>query len=284
MAGKLPSDGPPGKKSGSATFKVYISVDIEGCAGITHWDEADKSHPDYSQFQQIMTAETLAAIDGAKAAGATEIWVKDAHSSGRNLLIDQLPADVRVIRSWAGHPFCMVQELNDSFDAVVMIGYHSSAGSEANALAHTLSLDAAEIRLNGRRASEFLIHALAAATVGVPVAFVSGDAGLLVEMAQVNPAIHGCAVKEGAGQSTVSLSPAGARAAIAAGVKAALTADLTAFALPLDPHYTLEITYGDPNLAARHQHYPGALHIGNRTIRFETDQYFDVLRMLNYVT
>ncbi len=284
MAGKLPSVGPSGSKSNMGSFKVYISVDIEGCAGITHWDEADKTHPDYPEFREIMTGEALAAIEGAKAAGATEIWLKDAHSSGRNLLIERLPADVKIIRSWAGHPFCMVQELDDSFDAVVMIGYHSSAGSEANALAHTLSLDAAEIRLNGRRASEFLIHALAAASVGVPVAFVSGDAGLMSEMAQVNGAIHGCAVKEGAGQSTVSMSPAGARAAISAGVKAALTSDLAAFAVPLEPRYILEIAYQNPNLAARHQHYPGALHIGNRTIRFETDHYFDVLRMLNYVT
>lgn len=284
MAGRQPSAGPVGKKNVSPGFKVYISVDIEGCAGITHWDEANKSHSDFAEFREIMTGEALAAIEGAKAAGATEIWVKDAHETGRNLLIDRLPADVRIIRSWAGHPFCMVQELDSSFDAVVMIGYHSSSGSEANSLAHTLSLKAKEIRLNGQRASEYLIHALAAATVEVPVAFVSGDAGLMVEMAQVNAATRGCAVKEGAGQSTVSMSPAGARSAIRIGVEAALRADLTRCALQLDPHYVLEIEYSDPNLAARHQHYPGALHIGNRTIRFETNDYFDVLRMLNYVT
>ncbi len=284
MAGKQPSAGPTDRKSASPVFKVYISVDIEGCAGITHWDETDKSHPDYAEFREIMTGETLAAIEGARAAGATEIWVKDAHETGRNLLIDRLPADVRVIRSWAGHPFCMVQELDNSFSAVVMIGYHSSSGSEANSLAHTLSLKASEIRLNGQRASEYLVHALAAATVGVPVAFVSGDAGLMVEMAQVNGATRGCAVKEGAGQSTVSMTPAGARAVIRTGVEAALRADLAPCALTLQPHYVLEIAYADPNLAARHQHYPGAWHIGNRTIRFETDQYFDVLRMLSYVT
>ena len=127
-------------------MKVFISVDIEGCAGITHWDEAGKTHPDYAEFREIMTGEAIAAIEGAKAAGAKEILLKDAHSSGRNLIIERLPADVKLVRSWAGHPFCMVQELDSSFDAVLMIGYHASAGSEANSLAHTLSLDAAEIR------------------------------------------------------------------------------------------------------------------------------------------
>ena len=286
MAGKSVSAGPRGRKSagGTSEMKVYISVDIEGCAGITHWDEADKTHADYAEFREIMTGEALAAIEGARDAGATEIWVKDAHSSGRNLILERLPEDVRVIRSWAGHPFGMVQELNDSFDAVVMVGYHSAAGSEANALAHTLSLDAAEIRLNGRRASEFLIHALAAASVGVPVACVAGDRGLMEEMAAVNAQIAAIPVKEGAGQSTVSMTPAGARRAIRDGVAAALKADLAACMLPIEPHYALEIAYGDPNLAARHQHYPGAWHIGNRTIRFETDAFFDVLRMLTYVT
>ena len=98
-------------------MKVFISVDIEGCAGITHWDEADKKHADYPEFREQMTREAVAAIEGAQAAGATEILVKDAHSSGRNLITAMLPESIRLVRSWAGHPLCMVQELDDSFDA-----------------------------------------------------------------------------------------------------------------------------------------------------------------------
>ena len=74
-------------------MKVYISVDIEGVAGITHWDEADKTHRDYQEFREQMTREAVAAIEGAEAAGATEIWVKDAHSSGRNLITSMLPGE-----------------------------------------------------------------------------------------------------------------------------------------------------------------------------------------------
>ena len=146
-------------------MKVFISVDIEGCAGITHWDEATKTHADYAEFREQMTREAVAAIEGAQIAGATDILVKDAHSSGRNLITSMLPENVRLVRSWAGHPLCMVQELDESFDAVMMIGYHSAAGSEGNSLAHTLSLDASEIRINGNRASEFIIHAYAASRV-----------------------------------------------------------------------------------------------------------------------
>jgi len=91
-------------------MKVYISVDIEGCAGITHWDEAGKNHADWQEFREQMTKEAVAAIEGAKIAGATEILVKDAHSSGRNIIASMLPADVRLIRAWQGHPLCMVQD------------------------------------------------------------------------------------------------------------------------------------------------------------------------------
>lgn len=265
-------------------MKVFISVDIEGAAGITHWDEAEKNHADYAEFREQMTREAVAAIEGAKIAGATEILVKDAHDSGRNLITSMLPADVRIVRSWMGHPLCMVQELDETFDAVMMVGYHSAAGSEENSLAHTLSLDAAEIRINGRRASEYLIHALGASMLGVPTVFVSGDQGLMDEIADVNPHVVRCAVKEGRGQSTVSMTPAAACRAIREGAAHALRSDLKASLLDIPDHLVVEITYSNPVLAARHQWYPGMVHAGNRTVRFETGHYFDVLRMLNYVT
>jgi D-amino peptidase len=265
-------------------MKVYISVDIEGCAGITHWDEADKKHADYAEFREIMTREAIAAIDGARAAGATEIWVKDAHDSGRNLITAMLPADVRVIRAWAGHPLCMLQELDKGFAAVLMVGYHAAAGSEENALAHTLSSDASLMTLNGVVQSEMSFNALASSMLGVPTVFVSGDRGLMDEAEVLNPAIGRCAVKEGRGQSTISMTPAASCAAIRAGAEAALKGDISKCLLTLPKHFALEITYNNPVLAYRHSWYPGAKHLGHRTIRFETDGYFEILRMLNYVT
>lgn len=265
-------------------MKIYISVDIEGMAGITHWDETIKTHADYAEFREQMTRETVAAIAGAKAAGANEIWVKDAHVTGRNLITADLPEDVTLIRSWAGHPLCMVQELDESFDAVMMVGYHAAAGSEANSLAHTLSSEAVLVKINGKPASEFLVHALASSMLGVPTVFVTGDKGLMDEVEQTNPAIGRCAVKEGRGQSTISMTPAAALKAIRIGAEQALKGDLKKALLDVPKHTVVEITYGNPNLAYRHSWYPGCKHVGNRTIRFETDSYFEALRMLNYVT
>ena len=169
---------------------------------------------------------------------------------------------MRLIRSWAGHPLCMVQELDESFDAVMMIGYHSAAGSEENSLAHTLSLDAAEIRINGKPASEFTVHALASSMLGVPTVFISGDKGLMDHVEAANPHIGRCAVKEGRGQSTISMTPAAAVKSIRHGAAEALAGDLKRCLLPLPQQFIVEITYNNPNLACRHQHYPGMVHVG----------------------
>lgn len=265
-------------------MKVYISVDIEGIAGSVDWDETEIEHPRYAEFRELMTGEAIAAIEGAKAAGAKEIVVKDAHSSGRNILFDRLPEDVRIIRGWSGHPFSMVQELDKTFDAVVMIGYHASAGSEQNALAHTMTLAANAMRLNGGPLSEAVLHAYAAATVGVPVAFVSGDAGLCEELKAFNPSISTLAVKRGTGASASTMTPQGARKAIRAGVEAALRDNPRSRIPKMPKSFTLEITYNDPVMAYRKSFYPGMEHVGGRTLRFTTTECFEVLRAVQFVT
>ena len=123
--------------STTAGLKVFISVDIEGAVGIAHWDEADSGHGDYAEFRQRMTMEAAAACEGALAAGATEIWVKDAHGSGRNILQEALPREAKLVRGWSMHPYAMVQELDSSFDAACFVGFHGPAGHPGNPLAHT---------------------------------------------------------------------------------------------------------------------------------------------------
>ena len=188
-------------------MKIYISADIEGVAGITHWDEAAKTHAAYPEFRERMTNEVVAACEGAIAAGAKEIWIKDAHSSGRNVFAERLPDCARIIRGWSGHPFSMVQELDESFDALLFTGYHSKAGDEGNPLAHTMSLKVALITVNGQAASEFMLHSYAAATKNVPAVFLSGDKGICADAKALIPGITTAAVSEGIGPSTVSIAP-----------------------------------------------------------------------------
>lgn len=264
-------------------MKVYISADIEGVAGISHWDEATKTHATYPEFRDRMTDEVVAACDGAIAAGATEIWIKDAHSSGRNILAARLPACAKLIRGWSGHPFCMIQELDESFDAVLFTGYHSKAGDEGNPLAHTLSLEVGLISINGEAASEFMLHAFAAATKGVPAVFLSGDQGICDDAKKLIPAITTVPVSQGIGPSTVSIAPQHALALIRENVTAALRGDLARCRLKLPEQFTLEVKYTNPVDAYRGSWYPGVKHIGKQTLRFEAEDYFEVMRAIRFI-
>ncbi|MDE2447034.1 MAG: M55 family metallopeptidase [Alphaproteobacteria bacterium] len=264
-------------------MKVYISVDIEGIAGITHWDEAEKNHADWQEFREIMTREANAAIVGAISAGATDIYVKDAHDSGRNLITTMLPRGCTIIREWSGHPYSMIQELDESFDALVMIGWHAHMGSEENALAHTMNTRTHMVKLNGKPASEFTLFVNAAATLGVPTVFVSGDEALMREVESTNPNIARLAVKRGVGASTISMSPRTAQNEIRTGVNLALRAKKDKCLVTVPEHNVLEITYASPTLAYEKSFYPGVKYVGDRTNRIETTNFFDVMRALRFI-
>jgi len=264
-------------------MKVFISSDIEGTAGITHWDEAEKKHPVYAEFRQLMTNEVLAAIEGAIDAGATEILLKDAHDSGRNIITENLPACVKIIRGWSGHPLSMIQGVDEGFDAVVFTGYHSRAGAEGNPLAHTTNLRISELRLNGVPASEFHVYATAAAYYKVPSVFISGDAGICADAARINPGMVTVPVLEGVGRSTISIAPSVARTRIKEGVTKALKLDRTKL-LPSVPDITvLEVVFNNPTDAYRASWYPGAKHIGNRTVQFANRDYFEIMRAQKFI-
>ncbi len=264
-------------------MKVFISADIEGVTVVTHDDEGDVHKPESAQFREQMTAEVAAACEGALAAGASEVWVKDAHATGRNLLATKLPREIKLIRGWSGHPLSMVEHLDGSFAAVVMVGYHARAGLAANPLAHTMSGKVASVRINERFASEFLLHAYAASSVGVPVAFVSGDEGVCDEATSINPCIGVVAVKRGVGGSTVNLHPTVAIERIKAGVERALRRDLTSCRIVLPDRFRLELRFRSHERAYRASFYPGASLTDDLTITLEVPTYLDVLRALLFV-
>ena len=170
-------------------MKVFISADIEGTAGIAHWNEAERTHPDWAEFRALMTGEVVAACEGARAAGATEVVIKDAHDSGRNLLLDRLPDYVRIVRGWSGHPDEMMFGIDAGFAAAIYTGYHSKAGAEGNPLAHTSNLRISRLLLNGEVASEFTFNALCAAGYGVPSVFLAGDVGICAEARAMVPGL-----------------------------------------------------------------------------------------------
>jgi len=261
-------------------MKIFISADIEGVTGIGHWNETDKGFPnDYSWFQKQMTVEVAAASEAALESGATDILIKDAHDSGRNLILDELPKPARVVRGWAGHPLSMVQEVDESFDAIMFIGYHSRAGQNTNTLAHTMSSSRiARMTLNGQDMSEFYVHALAASYYGVPSIFVSGDEGLCQEVHEHNRHIETWATIRGEGNSVISQHPAHSIKMIRAGVKTAMSKDFSKGLLEIPKHLEFSIEFKKHQDAYRASFYPGAYLVNPVTVGYKTNDYFELLR------
>ena len=259
-------------------MKVYISADLEGITGATHWNEMDKKSSDYSEFKNRMTDEVVEACAGAFSAGATEIWVKDAHDSGRNIKADMLPENVKLIRGWSGHPYMMVQELNDSFDALLMVGYHACAGSGGNPLAHTMSSSKIDtMTINDQSTSEFYLHGLVAASLKVPLVFLSGDIDICKEVSEVNPHITTHATMLGVGDSTISMHPDESSKAIKGKVEKSLNGNLDYCILTVPESFQVQVRYMKQVDAYRASHFPSSNLLDSKTVLFQCNDIMDVM-------
>ena len=266
-------------------MKVFISCDIEGVTTTTLWDETCVlTKPTIAgPHAEQMTQEVKAACEGAIAAGADYILVKDAHETGTNIDIRELPECVEIMRSWNGHPYSMATGVDKSFDAAMFIGYHAAAGRIGNPLSHTMTRRIFYVKLNGVKCSEFQLYSWACALEGVPTVFLTGDKTLCEDSKKLHPSLVTLAVKDGFGGATKSLAPARSLKLIREESEKALKQDLTKALCTLPKEFELEFCYKEHKDAAAMAWYPGFERIDDNTIRMHTTDYFEVLRAVQFV-
>jgi D-amino peptidase len=257
------------QKPAVGPLKVFISVDMEGIAGVVTADQLGPQGFEYERFRHFMTNETLAAVRAAKAAGATEILIADAHGNGENLLIEEFPRDVRIIRSWPRRGG-MMGGLDASFSAAIMIGYHASASSSAGVRAHTVSSATfTRIAINGQDVSEGAIGAAQAGAMGVPVVFMSGDNVAIAELRDRIGNIVGVETKKALGfHSAETIPPAESVARIEASVRSALARVHEFKPYVVTVPITVELSYKNYAAAEIFSYLPGMERVGSRTIRY----------------
>jgi len=176
-------------------LKIYISADMEGVVGVVTADQLGPQGFEYGRFREFMTEEVRAATEAAFEAGATDVVISDSHGNGENLLIEKLPRNVTVVRSWP-RPLMMMEGIDDTFDGAIFIGYHASTTNPAGVRAHTISsARLADVRLNGTSMPEAGINAAIAGQFGVPIIMISGDDVIVKEATDLLGNIEGAVVK-----------------------------------------------------------------------------------------
>jgi D-amino peptidase len=261
--------------------RVYISVDMEGIAGVVHESQTDPTNPacaaEYGRFRRLMTAEANAAVEGALAAGATKVVVNDSHWFMRNLVAEDLHPSAELL-SGDPKPRSMVHGIDGGFDAALFIGYHARAGTRNAVLDHTYADRIHEVRLNGRPVGELGINAALAGMHGVPVALVSGDSALAAEARDLlGDAIATVVVKEAVSRHAArSVAPAVACRMIREGATAALQRQRKPFVVP--PPVTIEVDFAQTIHADMAELCPGTVRTGGRTVAYTHADYGEVFR------
>jgi D-amino peptidase len=255
--------------------KVYISVDMEGVAGISDWEQCLAGGDDYPLGRDLLLGEVNAAIDGALAAGAAEMLVNDSHSAMRNLPPTELHGHASYL-SGRFKPLYMMEGLDTSYDVALFLGYHAAMPTPG-ILSHTYNPRAiANVTLNGTVTGEAGINALAAMHHGVPVAVITGDQYVGPEAAPFCSGIEVVEVKRSVSRYAAEhLHPDIARERIRDGVARALAAS-RATPPEIQLPATLEVHLMSPDMAELATWLEGVERVTSTSVRFSDD---DPLRL-----
>lgn len=265
--------------------KVYISADMEGVAGVVTGDQLGPQGFEYERFRGFMTNEVLAAIEGARAAGATEILVSDSHGNGENLLIERFPKDVQIVRSWP-RPLAMMEGIDSSFSAVLFVGYHASTTSLEGVRAHTMSsANLADVRLNGVPVPEAGLNAAVAGHFRVPVAMISGDDAAVREAQALLGPIEGAVVKWNLGfHSARTLTPEASCEKIREAAKKALGRLSAMKAYEVKAPVTLDVRFKSYRPSEVLAYLPIVERTDAHSIRFRGKDMIETIRFLEFLT
>lgn len=174
-------------------MRVLIITDLEGISGVDSIECINMESEAYRQACHLLMGDTNAAIDGAFAAGATEVVVLDGHGGGRNFIKEEL--DPRAVQLPAADFSPRKFEQNE-FDALMCVGCHAMAGTEKAFLDHTQSsLAWFDYQVGGISYGEIGQQAIWAGSIAVPLVMVCGDEKACEEANALIPNVATASVK-----------------------------------------------------------------------------------------
>jgi D-amino peptidase len=267
-------------------MKLLISADIEGIAGVTDPIDTVPGRAGYPQACAWMTREVAAACRGALRAGAAGIIVADSHGNAKNLLLDELPEEVEIVRSWP-RPLSMMQGIEEGCTHVMMLGYHTGATSASGVLAHSFSgLQIASVTVNGAEMSELQVNAAVAAHYGAVITLVTGDEATCDHARTVlGDGVPIVAVKRDHGRlSATTMTPAAACKAIEAAAFASLTEGNSVPAVRVEGPLAVTMRFKHHWTAELLSYLPFVERAGAYEVRFACADIVELVKMLKFVT
>lgn len=265
-------------------MKIFLSCDIEGVSGLVDFDDGGLNGKRYPDFAKIMSEEVAAVC--ALFPSETELFVKDAHMHAKNIPLSAMPDNATLMSGWSGHPYNMVQGLDESFDAMLLVGYHDQAGSDGSPAAHSFTGEVYSLKINGEYMSEFDIALMTASMLGVPTIFVMGDERITQKAGNLLPGIVTIPTKYGVGAAIASRTSSYNIQLVNQSkdqIEQILAGDKTDFIIELPKKFEIEIEYSRQHRAYHNSFFPGCELSGPRTIRFETDDFYEALRLFHFV-
>ncbi len=266
-------------------MRVFICADIEGVAGVVSREETGIAGVDWPRARERMTLEVLAAIDGARAAGATGFVVADSHGTATNLIPGMLPDDAELVRGWP-RPLLMMEGVDrGSFACALLLGHHAGTSWGAGGLAHSFSSRTiSRLQVNGRDLPECAVNAAIAGQFGVPTTLVTGDDACIAEAIALLGPVETAVTKRSLGYFALAgASPAIVQAQIRAAAERAVrrAADIPPF--QLEGPLAVDIEFKWPLMAEVLTYLPLFQRTGAQSNRFEVRDAAELARRLQFL-
>ncbi|MBM3449841.1 MAG: hypothetical protein FJX78_02450 [Armatimonadetes bacterium] len=264
-------------------MNVYIVIDMECISGISAGNMIRVGHAEWAaRGRRIMTREINVAIEGALAAGAKRIWVKDGHDAGENLLSEELNPAAELLSGTTSAIPDHLPGIDSGFNAMFLMGFHARMGTLHGHFDHTISTATiSEVRLNGTPVGELGIYAAIAGVHGVPVRLVTGDRAATDEMRALVGDVEAVAVKDGFGRNSARVrSPQVTHPEIRAAAERALR-DGGGRPWKLDLPIRIEVDFLRSADADMAEMIPEGKRMGARSVGFTHDHPRTAFRALN---
>ena len=188
-------------------MNIYINVDLEGISGVYCTEQQMYGESKYSEAREYMTRDVNTCVAACKAAGVDKIYVRDAHSAGKNLIWDKLSNDIDYVISGIIKERRFADVISEC-DAVILLGYHAMAGTYEAVLDHTMNQrDIQNVWINGKKSGEMGIDSAILSDMGIPIIMVSGDDKTCKEAQDLIPGVVTAEVKKGTDRNGAMLLP-----------------------------------------------------------------------------